>query len=55
MAKVQLWQDFLITRPFNSPNDLVIDGPIVGRIYFTDPRYFGEESNRPAIRWSLPY
>jgi gluconolactonase len=28
-------------RPFNSPNDLVIDTN--GRIYFTDPRYFGEE------------
>ena len=29
-------------RPFNSPNDLVIDNN--GRIYFTDPRYFGKES-----------
>ena len=28
-------------RPFNSPNDLVIDNS--GRIYFTDPRYFGKE------------
>jgi len=28
-------------RPFNSPNDLVIDRG--GRIYFTDPRYFGHE------------
>jgi len=28
-------------RPFNSPNDLVIDR--AGRIYFTDPRYFGHE------------
>jgi len=28
--------------PFNSPNDLVIDK--AGRIYFTDPRYFGHES-----------
>jgi len=28
-------------RPFNAPNDLVIDNN--GRIYFTDPRYFGEE------------
>jgi gluconolactonase len=28
-------------RPFNSPNDLVIDRQ--GRIYFTDPRYFGHE------------
>ncbi|WP_372950542.1 SMP-30/gluconolactonase/LRE family protein [Mariniphaga sp.] len=29
-------------RPFNSPNDLAIDQQ--GRIYFTDPRYFGYES-----------
>jgi gluconolactonase len=29
-------------RPFNSPNDLDIDD--AGRIYFTDPRYFGHES-----------
>lgn len=29
-------------RPFNAPNDLVIDNN--GRIYFTDPRYFGTES-----------
>lgn len=28
-------------RPFNSPNDLVIDEQ--GRIYFTDPRYNGKE------------
>lgn len=28
-------------RPFNAPNDLVIDNN--GRIYFTDPRYFGKE------------
>mgnify|MGYP000022815651 FL=1 len=28
-------------RPFNAPNDLVIDNK--GRIYFTDPRYFGKE------------
>jgi gluconolactonase len=28
-------------RPLNSPNDLVIDS--AGRIYFTDPRYFGHE------------
>jgi gluconolactonase len=27
-------------RPFNSPNDLDIDRE--GRIYFTDPRYFGD-------------
>jgi gluconolactonase len=29
-------------RPFNAPNDLVSDN--MGRIYFTDPRYFGRES-----------
>ncbi|MGK6316731.1 SMP-30/gluconolactonase/LRE family protein [Neorhizobium sp. DT-125] len=28
-------------RPFNSPNDLDIDEQ--GRVYFTDPRYFGRE------------
>ena len=28
-------------RPFNAPNDLVIDRQ--GHIYFTDPRYFGHE------------
>jgi gluconolactonase len=28
-------------RPFNAPNDLVIDD--AGRIYFTDPRYAGHE------------
>jgi gluconolactonase len=29
-------------KPFNAPNDLAIDEQ--GRIYFTDPRYFGHES-----------
>jgi gluconolactonase len=29
-------------RPFNAPNDLVIASD--GRIFFTDPRYFGHES-----------
>ncbi len=29
-------------RPFNAPNDLAIDEQ--GRIYFTDPRYIGQES-----------
>jgi gluconolactonase len=29
-------------RPFNAPNDLAIDAH--GRVYFTDPRYLGDES-----------
>lgn len=29
-------------KPFNAPNDLVIDNK--GQIYFTDPRYFGNEA-----------
>lgn len=29
-------------RPFNSPNDIAIDGQ--GRIYFSDPRYLGHEA-----------
>jgi gluconolactonase len=29
------------SRPFNAPNDLAVDEQ--GRIYFTDPRYFGHE------------
>ena len=29
------------SRSFNAPNDLAIDE--AGRIYFTDPRYFGHE------------
>lgn len=28
-------------RPFNAPNDLAIDR--LGRVYFSDPRYFGDE------------
>ena len=28
-------------RPFNSPNDITIDEK--GRIYFSDPRYWGHE------------
>ena len=28
-------------KPFNSPNDIAIDGR--GRVYFTDPRYVGHE------------
>ena len=32
---------FFNDKQFNSPNDLVIDNN--GRIYFTDPRYFGKE------------
>ena len=32
---------FFNDKQFNSPNDLVIDNK--GRVYFTDPRYFGKE------------
>ena len=35
-------------RPFNSPNDLVIDRR--GRIYFTDPRYFGHEAIEQPVQ-----
>jgi gluconolactonase len=35
-------------RPFNAPNDLVIDAQ--GRIYFTDPRYFGPESIEQPVQ-----
>ncbi|MCR0985594.1 SMP-30/gluconolactonase/LRE family protein [Roseomonas populi] len=35
-------------RPFNAPNDLDIDA--AGRIWFTDPRYFGHEPvEQPAM------
>ncbi|MBB4262814.1 MULTISPECIES: SMP-30/gluconolactonase/LRE family protein [unclassified Bradyrhizobium] len=35
-------------RPFNAPNDLDIDDQ--GRIYFTDPRYFGHEPIEQPIQ-----
>ncbi|HBF36098.1 MAG TPA: gluconolactonase [Firmicutes bacterium] len=35
-------------HPFNSPNDLTIDAK--GRIYFTDPRYFGSESMEQPVQ-----
>lgn len=35
-------------RPFNAPNDLDIDKQ--GRIYFTDPRYFGYESVEQPVK-----
>jgi len=35
-------------RPFNAPNDLAIDRQ--GRIYFTDPRYFGYEPIEQPVR-----
>jgi gluconolactonase len=35
-------------RPFNSPNDLAIDGK--NRIYFTDPRYIGYEQMEQPVR-----
>ncbi len=34
-------------RSFNAPNDLVIDKS--GRIYFTDPRYFGHEPVEQSV------
>ena len=34
-------------RSFNAPNDLAIDD--VGRIYFTDPRYFGHEPEEQPV------
>jgi gluconolactonase len=34
-------------RPFNAPNDLDIDDE--GRIYFTDPRYFGYETMEQPV------
>ncbi|HMD15468.1 MAG TPA: SMP-30/gluconolactonase/LRE family protein, partial [Terriglobales bacterium] len=34
-------------RPYNGPNDLTIDEK--GRIYFTDPRYFGYEAIEQPI------
>src|SRR5258708_22047959 len=34
-------------RPYNGPNDLTIDEN--GRIYFTDPRYFGYEAMEQPI------
>jgi gluconolactonase len=34
-------------RLLNSPNDLTVD--TAGRIYFTDPRYFGHESVEQAV------
>lgn len=35
-------------KPFNSPNDLVIDNK--GRIYFTDPRYIGYEKIEQPVQ-----
>ena len=39
-------------KPFNSPNDLVIDSR--GGIYFTDPR-FGDESDMPQDKQAVYY
>ncbi len=39
-------------KPFNSPNDLVIDK--LGGIYFTDPR-FGSEENMPQDKQAVYY
>ena len=35
-------------RSFNAPNDLVLDE--VGRLYFTDPRYFGHEPLEQPVK-----
>ena len=35
-------------RSFNAPNDLVLDE--AGRIYFTDPRYFGHEPVEQPVK-----
>lgn len=35
-------------RPLNSPNDVATDNK--GRIYFTDPRYFGKEAMEQAVQ-----
>jgi gluconolactonase len=35
-------------KRFNAPNDLAID--LMGRIYFTDPRYLGDEDRELAAR-----
>jgi gluconolactonase len=40
-GKSQTLVDGIKGKRFNSPNDLAID--LKGRIYFTDPRYLGEE------------
>ena len=40
-GKSEIIAGLYMGRPFNSPNDLAIDE--AGRIYFTDPRYFGHE------------
>ena len=40
-GKVTTLADAWNGKKFNSPNDLTIDGS--GRVYFTDPRYVGEE------------
>jgi gluconolactonase len=41
LGEAQLVTDALDGKKFNSPNDLTIDQQ--GRIYFTDPRYVGDE------------
>jgi gluconolactonase len=40
-GKVETLADRYDGKRFNSPNDLAIDG--AGRVYFTDPRYVGNE------------
>lgn len=40
-GKIQLLADKFMGKRFNSPNDLTLDA--MGRVYFTDPRYVGDE------------
>lgn len=52
MATVTVVTDSYDGEPYNSPNDLWIDGE--GGIYFTDPRY-GNESNLPQPGYYVYY
>jgi gluconolactonase len=40
-GKVEVLADKFMDKKFNSPNDLALDAK--GRVYFTDPRYVGNE------------
>ncbi|GFZ80350.1 gluconolactonase [Pseudohongiella nitratireducens] len=52
MAEVTVLSDSYDGAPYNSPNDLWIDGE--GGIYFSDPRY-GNESNLPQPGYYVYY